>query len=223
MSAGQTPRIGVLGGTFDPVHNGHLHIARSLREALDLDRVIWVPAGRPPHKSGQIVSDDDDRVAMLELAVDELPGDDISRIDIDRAGPSYTADMLEQLRGQLGAARLFFLMGEDSLRDLPTWHDPERILRLAELAVAGRPGIAIDLETVTQALPTASGRVHLVPVPEVAISSSDIRERVRAGESIQHLVPPAVAAYIARHGLYNDPHPHKGDRVTGASVPPTPE
>jgi nicotinate-nucleotide adenylyltransferase len=223
------PRIGVLGGTFDPVHNGHLHIARALREALALDRVIWVPAGRPPHKAGQIVSDDDDRLAMLELALAELPGDEVSRIDIDRAGPSYTADLLELLRAELGPSRFFFLMGEDSLRDLPTWRDPERILRLAELAVAGRPGIAVDLETVTRSLPTARGRVHIVPIPEMAISSSDIRKRVRAGEPIRHLVPAAVADYIEERGLYrNKPHPKRsgeGMRPTEVNdklIPPLP-
>jgi nicotinate-nucleotide adenylyltransferase len=140
---------------------------------------------------------------MLELALADLPADEISRIDIDRAGPSYTADMLELLHRQLAPARLYFLMGEDSLRDLPTWHDPERILRLAEIAVAGRPGVTLDLETVTRALPTARGRVHFVPVPEIAVSSSDIRERVQAGQAIAHLVPTAVAEYIARHALYH--------------------
>jgi nicotinate-nucleotide adenylyltransferase len=196
------PRIGVLGGTFDPVHNGHLHITRALREALALDRIIWVPAGRPPHKAGQIVSSDQDRLAMLTLALADSPDDEISTVDLDRPGPSYTADMLELLQHQLGPARLVFLMGEDSLRDLPSWHDPERILRAAELAVAGRPGITADLEAVTQAIPAASRRIHLVPFPETAVSSSDIRRRVRAGESIADLVPPAVAGYIAAHGLY---------------------
>jgi nicotinate-nucleotide adenylyltransferase len=198
------PRIGVLGGTFDPVHNGHLHIARSLAEALALDRVIWVPAGHPPHKTGQIVSDDDDRLAMLDLALAELPGHEISRIDLDRAGPSYTADLLELLYRQVEPARLYFLMGEDSLRDFPTWHDPERILRFADLAVAGRPGITIDLDEVTRALPAARGRVHFIPVPEMAISSSEIRDRVAAGRPVRHAVPNAVADYIDRRGLYRD-------------------
>lgn len=192
----------MLGGTFDPVHNGHLHIARSLREAFELYRVIWVPAGRPPHKTGQIVSNDDDRLAMLELALADQPADSISRIDVDRAGPSYTADMLELLDIQLAPAQLFFLMGEDSLRDLPTWHDPERILRLAELAVAGRPGVTIDLESLIAALPAARGRIHLAPVREMDIASSDIRERVKSGEPIRQLVPDSVADYIEKHGLY---------------------
>ena len=196
------PRVGVLGGTFDPVHNGHLHIARSLRQALDLDRIVWVPAGRPPHKAGQIVSSDRDRLAMLRLALAESPFDEISTVDIDRAGPSYTADTLELLQEQLAPARLVFLIGEDSLRDLPTWHDPDRIVSAAELAVAGRPGIDADLETVAHAIPRIRERVHIVPMEELAISSSEIRQRVRAGEPLTGLVPPAVAEYIRNHALY---------------------
>jgi nicotinate-nucleotide adenylyltransferase len=195
-------RIGILGGTFDPVHNGHLHVANSLRDALDLDRIVWVPAGRPPHKGGQIVSDDRDRLAMLELAIAGSPRDEISRVDLDRAGPSYTADMLELLHEQLAPARLVFLMGEDSLRDFPNWRDPERILRVAELAVAERPGIETDLTSLMRAIPALQGRVWLIPTEEVAISSSEIRNRVRTGFPIHGLVPPAVAEYIAAHRLY---------------------
>ena len=198
-------RVGVLGGTFDPVHNGHLHVGRSLQRALGLDRVIWVPAGRPPHKAGQIVSSDRDRLAMLRLALAGSTTDEISTIDIDRAGPSYTADTLEMLRDRLDPARLVFLMGEDSLRDLPTWHDPERIVRVAELAVAGRPGIDADLELVARAVPDIRDHVSIVPIEEIAISSSDIRGRARNGKSLLGLVPPAVAEYIRGHALYAEP------------------
>jgi nicotinate-nucleotide adenylyltransferase len=199
---GQPGRIGILGGTFDPVHNGHLHIANALRAALDLERVVWVPAGRPPHKTGQIVSSDRDRLAMLELALAGTATDQISRIDIERSGPSYTADTLKILAERFTPARLFFLMGEDSLRDLPTWHDPERLLQAAELAVAARPGVDADLESVVRRVPTVQGRVHLIPTKEVAISSSDIRRWVGEHQSIQGLVPAAVEAYIRDHGLY---------------------
>ena len=197
-------KIGVLGGTFDPVHNGHLAIARALRAALNLDKIVWVPAGRPPHKQGQIVSSDDDRLAMLEAALAGSPSDVISRVDLDRGGPSYTADMLEILAREHAPASLVFLMGEDSLRDLPTWHDPERILRHAELAVAARPGIAADLEEIASVISAIRGRVRLVSTPEIPISSSDVRKRVRAGETIAGLVPASVADYIARHGLYTE-------------------
>jgi len=195
-------RIGVLGGTFDPVHNGHLHIADALRTALDLDGVLWVPAGRPPHKSDQIVSSDDDRLAMLDLALAGSATDEISTIDIDRSGPSYTADTLEILAEHFPNAQLFFLMGEDSLRDLPTWHHPERILRVAELAVAGRPGVETDLESLEFQVPGVRKRVHVVPTEEIAISSSEIRRRVKENQSIRGLVPASVEAYIQEHGLY---------------------
>lgn len=203
-SPGQPRRIGVLGGTFDPVHNGHLHIANALRTELGLERVVWVPAGRPPHKTGQIVSKDHDRLAMLGLALGGSVIDEISTIDIDRSGPSYTADTLEILAERFAPARLFFLMGEDSLRDLPTWHDPERLLGIAELAVAARPGVDADLESVARHVPAVHRRVHLVPTEEIAISSSDIRRRVRENESIHGLVPAPVERYIRDHGLYAD-------------------
>jgi nicotinate-nucleotide adenylyltransferase len=207
ISPGQTRRIGVLGGTFDPVHNGHLHIANALRAALDLERVVWVPAGRPPHKAGQIVSSDRDRLAMLDLALAGSATDEISTIDIDRSGPSYTADTLEILAERFTPARLFFLMGEDSLRDLPTWHDPARLLRVAELAVAARPGVDADLGSVARHVPAVQGRVHLVPTEEIAISSSEIRRRVREQQSLQGLVPAPVEAYIREHGLYRHQAP----------------
>ena len=206
-----TPRresIGVLGGTFDPVHNGHLHIARALREALGLDRVVWVPAGRPPHKAGQIVSADSDRLAMLELALAGSPHDEISTVDLDRGGPSYTADMLEILNAELAPGRLFFLMGEDSLRDLPTWHDPRRILRVADLAVAARPGVETDVSAIAEHVPEIRGHVVSLPSRELEISSSDVRRRVAAGESIADLVPPAVADYIRGHRLYRTAIPN---------------
>ncbi|MFN8593994.1 MAG: nicotinate-nucleotide adenylyltransferase [Thermomicrobiales bacterium] len=199
-----TRRIGVFGGTFDPVHNGHLAIAEAIRNHLDLDTVLWVPAGRPPHKEGQIISDDEDRLAMLELALAETGGNVISRADLDRGGPSYTADLLEILNRENAPSSLIFIMGEDSLRDLPNWHDPERILRQAELAVAARPNVDTDLDALEQRLPALRGRVHLIEAPEVPISSSDIRSRVQERQSISSLVPPSVAKYIADHGLYRD-------------------
>jgi nicotinate-nucleotide adenylyltransferase len=201
-SGEQRQRIGVLGGTFDPVHNGHLYIGDALRTALDLDGVLWVPASRPPHKSDQIVSSDKDRLAMLDLALAGSAIDEISTIDINRSGPSYTADTLEILAERFPTARLFFLMGEDSLRDLSTWHHPERILRVAELAVAGRPGVDTDLQSLEFQVPGVRKRVHVVPTEEMAISSSDIRRRVRENQSIRGLVPASVEAYIQNHGLY---------------------
>src|SRR5918998_6478667 len=138
---------------------------------------------------------------MLDLALAGSTSDEISTIDLDRSGPSYTADTLEILAERFNPARLFFLMGEDSLRDLPTWHEPERLLRVAELAVAARPGVDADLDSVARQVPTVQGRVHLIPTDEIAISSSEIRRRVRENQSIRGLVPAAVEGYIRDHGL----------------------
>lgn len=202
MRPDRPERIGVFGGTFDPVHVGHLHVARSLARALDLDRVIWVPAGRPPHKSGQIVSADRDRTSMLEIALADSPRDEISTIEIERLGPSFTADTLELLQDRLSPAKLTFLMGEDSLRDLPTWREPERTLRYADIAVARRPGVDVNLDALFKALPSARGHVHVVSVDEIAISSSEIRQRAAANLSVSDLVPAGVDEYIRSHGLY---------------------
>jgi len=144
---------------------------------------------------------------MLRLALADAPADEVSLVDLERNGPSYTADTLEALTQHFDRAKLFFLMGEDSLRDFPSWHDPNRILNLADLAVAGRPGVDADLETVARDLPALDGRIHLVSAAELAISSSDIRRRVRANESIRGLVPPAVADYIERRHLYSEAEP----------------
>jgi nicotinate-nucleotide adenylyltransferase len=195
-------RIGIFGGTFDPIHLGHLHIANGLREKLDLDQIIWVVAGKPPHKRGQIVSEDDDRIAMVRLALGDNSEDIVSRVEVDRPGPSYTVDTLQTLRKELGPAQYFFLMGEDSLRDFPTWRDPERILELADLGVVGRPGIDTDLETLAEQLPALAGKVHLAQIDELPYSSSEIRQRVADGLPIADLTVEPVVDYIRDHGLY---------------------
>ena len=200
MSAGQ--RIGVFGGTFDPVHIGHLIVAGDLRYALGLDRLLFVPAGRPPHKPADLVSADGDRLAMLRLALADDPAAEISTVDLERPGPSYTVDLLRILRDRLPGGRLVFLMGEDSLRDLPTWRQPEEIARLAELVVATRPGVEFDLEAIIARVPAVHGRVSVVETVQLSISSSDIRRRVRFGAPIRYQVPGSVEDYIAEHGLY---------------------
>jgi nicotinate-nucleotide adenylyltransferase len=200
--SGSLRRVGIFGGTFDPVHLGHLHIANGLREKLNLDQIVWVVAGKPPHKRGQIVSEDDDRIAMVRLALGATPGDMVSRVELDRPGPSYTVDTLEHLRGELGPARYFFLMGEDSLRDFPTWRQPERILELADLGVVGRPGIHTNLAALASALPALAGKVHVASLDELPYSSSEIRQRVADGQPIDHLTVEPVVHYIHDHGLY---------------------
>ena len=199
---GHLPRIGIFGGTFDPIHMGHLHIANGLREKLQLDQIVWVVAGKPPHKRGQIVSEDDDRIAMVKLALGSDTSDSVSRVEVDRPGPSYTVDTLRQLTEEMGPANYFFLMGEDSLRDFPTWRDPETILEMADLGVVGRPGIDTDLAELTEILPSLAGKVHVAQIDELPFSSSEIRQRVAAGLPIDGYTVEPVAAYIRDHGLY---------------------
>jgi len=196
-------RIGIFGGTFDPVHVGHLIVAAQLRFALHLDSVLIVPAGKPPHKSGQEIADNEHRLAMLRLAIDDDPLLAISTLDFDRGGPSYTADTLALLHAAASpAATLVFLMGQDSFRDFPSWDRPNAIARLAEIGVALRPGTEANVPAILAAVPAARGRVRIVPVPLIDVSSRDIRRRIARGEPISYQVPPAVERYISAHGLY---------------------
>ncbi len=195
-------RIGVFGGTFDPIHLGHLIVAAELRYALALDRVLFVPAGRPPHKSDRKITDDAARLAMLRLALVDAPRFEICTVDLDRAGPSYTSDMLALVADRFAPATLVFLMGEDSLRDLPNWHEPDRIVAIAELGVARRPAIAFEREEVFRAVPAARDRVQIVPVPLIDISSAMIRSRIAADRPYDYFIPGAVANYIRVHNLY---------------------
>lgn len=195
-------RIGIFGGTFDPIHTGHLLLASELCFALRLDRVLFMVARTPPHKRGQEISADIDRVAMVEAAIEGDPRFAVSRVELERPGPSYTADTLAYLSDQWPSVSLVFLMGEDSLRDLSSWHEPHRILAAAELGVAARPGVDVDLSDVYAGLPAAVGRIHLVPTPEIDLSSSDIRRRVAEGCPIRYHVPESVERYIRNRGLY---------------------
>jgi nicotinate-nucleotide adenylyltransferase len=195
-------RIGVLGGTFDPVHLGHLVIACEMQFELDLDLVLWVPAGDPPHKPDQVITPASHRVRMLELALADREGFVIDRTDLERAGPSYTADTVARIQANHPEDRMFFLMGADSLRDLHTWREPERILAVAELGVARRPDVEIDLEDAIERLPAILDRVTIVNVPLIGISSRDLRRRVAHGEPIAYQVPPDVERYIREHHLY---------------------
>lgn len=196
-------RIGVFGGAFDPVHIGHLIAAEILRHTLRLEQVIFLPAGRPPHKPSQVLAPDDDRVAMLRLALDDQSVFSISMIDLERPGYSYTARSLEILLADLPAdVELYFLMGQDSLRDFPNWRYPDQIARLVRLGVAQRPGFDISVAAVEHAVPETAGRIELVPIPLIGVSSRDLRRRICAGEPFRYQVLPVVADYIQRHGLY---------------------
>ena len=198
--------VGVLGGTFDPPHMGHLVLAQEAYQALNLDQVLFVPAGEPWRKAGRELSAREHRLAMIRLAVADNPAFAVSTAEVDRAGPSYTAETLADLRAQLGPeSELFFIMGADSLADFPHWHEPRRILELARLAVAERSPVGDERveEGIPQELAEAlRGSVVWVTMPLIAISASAVRQRVRQGLSVRYWVPEAVEEYVRRHGLY---------------------
>lgn len=183
-------RIGILGGTFDPIHIGHLILGETGREQLSLDRVLFMPAGLQWRKAAREIASAEHRLAMVRLAIAGNPAFEASTIEVDRAGPSYTADTLEELHSREPEAELFFIVGRDALEDIPNWVRPERIRELATLAVAARDGDA-----------AGEGAVHL-RMPVIGINATDIRQRVAAGQSICYRVPPAVEAYIRDNRLY---------------------
>jgi nicotinate-nucleotide adenylyltransferase len=198
----KTP-IGVFGGTFDPPHYGHLVIAEEARARLGLRRVIFLPAGQPPHKPDRVLTPVAHRLAMVLLAIAGNPGFRLSRLDVDRPGPCFTADLLELLQAELGpTADLHFIVGMDSLGDFLTWHEPARVLRAAHLVAATRPGYTCDLSEMEAAIPGAASRVILLEAPALEISSTELQARVRAGLPIRYQAPEAVARYIHQHGLY---------------------
>lgn len=197
-------RVGVLGGTFDPVHLGHLILAQEALVHLALERVLLVPAGGPWRKADRSVTPAVHRLAMVRLAVAQDPRLGVCTLEVDRGGPSYTADTLAQLRQEWGSAvELFFIMGADALLDLPHWHQPQRIIALAHLAVAQRPGWpALSSDELEKLVPGLSAKVVFVPMPTIDVSASELRQRARRGLPLRYLVPPPVEDYIQRHRLY---------------------
>jgi nicotinate-nucleotide adenylyltransferase len=191
-------RVGIFGGTFDPVHLGHLVAAEQAREQARLDQVAFVPAARPPHKMERSLTPFGHRVEMLSLAVAGHSAFRVEELERDRPGPSYTVDTLEELHRTLPDAELALVLGADCLPDLKTWREPERIGRLAEIVLVPRPGIATAEEEA--ATPIRIGTT--VKMPLVDISSHDIRQRVSERRSIRYLVPRAVECYIETHSLY---------------------
>ncbi len=196
-------RIGVLGGTFDPPHNGHLLIAREALTQLGLAQVLFAPTRLPPHKLRNHITPIEQRVEMVRLAIAPYPEFALSRVDIDRAGPTYTVDTMRILREQFGnSVELFFIMGMDSLANILTWRAPEQLIRLCKLAVFQRPGFAANLDALEQKIPGLRERVVFLQSSALDIAASDLQERVRAGQSIAHLVPEVVDKYIAEKRLY---------------------
>ena len=205
MNATAGPRIGVYGGSFDPVHIGHLIIAEILRHELRLHEVVFLPVGRPPHKPHQELAANEHRLRMLELALEGAPHFSVSTIDIERAGWSYTADSLAILREAYpNDHEWYFLMGQDSLRDFPNWHRPDLIAAQARLGVALRPNVLVSVEETARSVPETRGRVELVSVPLIGVSSRELREVIRRKGPFRYQVLPSVADYIVAHGLYRD-------------------
>ncbi len=199
-----TERLGLFGGTFDPSHLGHLILAECAIEALALSQVLFVLAADPPHKRDQHIAPVEHRLAMLKLAIADNPRFAVSRIDLDRPGPHYSVDMVRIAQNQYPGAALYFLMGGDSLHDLPTWRDPAGLVARTMLGVAHRPGEALALDALNAQIPGLAGRVAFVEAPEIGISATDLRQRALAGRSVRYQTPDAVRAYIEKHQLYKE-------------------
>jgi nicotinate-nucleotide adenylyltransferase len=190
-------RLGVMGGTFDPIHHGHLVAASEVQSYFDLDEVIFVPTGHPWQKSDRVVSPAEDRYLMTVIATASNPRFTVSRVDVDRPGPTFTIDTLRDLRDQRGAdVELFFITGADALAQILTWKDADILFELAHFVGVTRPGHALSGDGLPQQ------RVSLLEVPAMAISSTDCRARVHSGEPVWYLVPDGVVQYIAKHRLY---------------------
>jgi len=191
------PRLGVMGGTFDPIHHGHLVAAAAVADYFALDEVVFVPTGQPWQKEGRAVSAAEDRYLMTVIATASNPRFSVSRVDIDRPGQTYTIDTLRDLRAERGEdAEFYFITGADALAEILTWRDVEALFALAHFVGCTRPGHPLA----DPGLPGA--RVSLIEVPALAISSTDCRERVAVGRPIQYLVPDGVVQYIAKRRLY---------------------
>lgn len=201
-------RIGIFGGTFDPIHVGHLILAEQCHEQCRLDEVWFVPAHLPPHKLNTTISSAKARTEMIEFAISGNPHFKLNRIELERTGPSYTVETLEELARSCESHEWFLLVGADSVRDLPTWRQPQRILELATVIAVNRgKSESADTETVqnlTKHLGTdVSKRLLFVQMPGIDVSATDIRERQSSGRSIRYLVPRAVEMYIAENSLYD--------------------
>ncbi|MBY3552380.1 nicotinate-nucleotide adenylyltransferase [Modestobacter lapidis] len=199
MAAGR--RLGVMGGTFDPVHHGHLVAASEVAGRFGLDEVVFVPTGQPWQKSEREVSPAEDRYLMTVIATASNPRFSVSRVDVDRGGPTYTVDTLTDLHRQHPEAELFFITGADALAQIVGWRDNERLFGLAHFVGVTRPGYHLADSHLPE------GAVSLVEVPALAISSTDCRDRVRRGSPVWYLVPDGVVQYIEKRGLYRDPEP----------------
>lgn len=200
-------KLGIMGGTFDPIHNGHLIIAQEAGWQMGLSRVLFIPAGDPPHKQAQAITPAHCRLEMVRRATAHNPLFEVSTIEIERDGLSYTADTLAALQKIYGPkVELFFIIGADAAADLLSWHEPERVLQLARLVVAERPGYALPFEKLKAGLPhiNLANRLFTLDVPMIEVASHELRARIAQGAPIRYLVPDAVAEYISQQKLYLD-------------------
>lgn len=199
-------RIGVMGGTFDPIHYGHLVTAESVRHRFGLAKVIFVPAGRPPHKLNYRISAPEHRLAMTAMAVASNPYFEVTALEIERPGPSYSYDTVCEIKRRYRPAEVYFITGADAVLEILSWHRIEELLAACYVVAATRPGY--DLTTLREKLARlpaeVTARIIPIEVPALAISSTDIRRRVREGKPIKYLLPEAVEAYIRKHGLYRE-------------------
>jgi nicotinate-nucleotide adenylyltransferase len=198
-------RIGLLGGTFDPPHMGHLWLAEAARDQLMLDKVLFLPVGEPPHKQGQEITAVSHRLTMLQKTIADNPAFIIDKTDIKRPPPHTTVTLIPRIQQKYAQAKLWLIIGSDSLVDLPEWVEPEQIIRLCRLAVLPRPGIDIDWPALETAVPGVTQVVDMLTGPSINISSTDLREWIRRGRSLRYLVKTAVLEFIQAKRLYLTP------------------
>lgn len=202
--SGKKRRIGVMGGTFDPIHMGHLVTAEAVRTEYQLDNVLFIPAANPPHKAKQEVTPAIHRYIMTAMATSSNPYFHVSSIELDRPGPSYTIDTVYELVDRFGAGtELYFITGADAVQEIPTWDRIEELLGLCQFIAATRPGCLPTVDNIKEYFgELGKTRIHRLNTPELEISSTDIRERVKNGCSIKYIVPESVENYIWKEGLY---------------------
>jgi nicotinate-nucleotide adenylyltransferase len=196
--------IGILGGTFNPIHLAHLRAAEVVREEMGLEKILFIPSGNPPHKPSYELADVKDRYNMTKCAISSNPNFELSVIEIEREGNSYTVDTLSELKKQYGQeTTLYFIIGADILSELTSWKDYKKVFQLCEFVVVTRPGFdAAELVAAIGSSEEDSPKLHIIEMPLLDISSSDIRERIQTGRSIKYLVPDCVEEYIVKHGSY---------------------
>jgi len=196
-------RIGLFGGTFDPPHLGHLILASEAQSQLELDRLLWILTPEPPHKQDQLITPVEDRLAMVQLAIADNPAFELSRVELDRPGPHYTLDTIKLIAEKNPGADIVPIIGEDSLRDLPTWHEPQQLVYACHwIGVMRRPHDESSLEELESQIPGISSKVHYVDAPLLEIASREIRNRIAEGKTVRYYLPHPVYEYINQHHLY---------------------